>query len=224
MEMNTENQNRAFFQDTFCEVHASKSLSERVKNMEKLKKKKPAATAKWLAAAATMAVVLLAGSNGITYAMTGSTWVEGMLYRLRLKDVTYEVPLQQEETSYYSEVINEADGDATRVRISTGGDGSLKLVDIMTEQSAHLSVSEEGIWLLDGEVDIDLTAALEENGEVAGSYERNGYTKEYRVWMKGEFPEFQVVTLYEGMDDAWNDFDKETDWKESAMPTTIPEQ
>lgn len=224
MEMNTENQNRAFFQDTFCEVHASQSLLRKVKNMEKVKKRKASATAKWLAAAATMAAVLFVGSNGITYAMTGSTWVETMLYRLNLKDVTYEVPLQQEGTSYSSEAINEADGDRTKVRISTSEDGSFKFIDIMTEQSAHLSVSEEGIWLRDGAVEIDLTAVLEENGEVSGSYERNGYTKEYRVWMQGEVPEFRVVTLYEGMDDPWSGFDEEPYCQESAMPTTVPEQ
>lgn len=224
MEMNTEHQNRAFFQDTFCEVHASQSLAGKVKNMEKLKKNKAMFTAKWIVAVATMAVVLFAGSNGITYAMTGSTWVESMLYRLKLKDVTYEVPLQQEGTTYYSEVFNEADGDATKVRISTNEDGSLKFVDVMTEQSAHLSVSEKEIWLLDGDVEIDLTAALEENGEVSGSYERNGYTKEYRVRMQGEVPVFQVVTLYEGMDDARSTFDEETYRQESAMPTPHPEQ
>lgn len=224
MEMNTENQNRAFFQDTFCEVHASQSLTRKVKNMEKLKKNKAMFTAKWIVAVATMAVVLFAGSNVITYAMTGSTWVGSMLYRLKLKDVTYEVPLQQEGTSYYSDVINEENGDKTKVRVSTSEDGRLQVVDIMTEQSAHLSVSEKGIWLLDGDVEIDLTATLEENGEASGSYERNGYTKEYRVRMQGDVPVYKVVTLYEGMDDAWGAFDEGTYRQESAMPTSVPEQ
>lgn len=224
MEMNTDNQNRAFFQDTFCEVHASQSLTRKVKNMEKLKKNKVMFTARWIVAVATMAVVLFAGSNVITYAMTGSTWVESMLYRLKLKDVTYEVPLQQEGTSYYSDVIKEENGDKTRVRVSTSEDGRLQVVDIMTEQSAHLRVSEEGIWLRDDAVEINLTAELEENGEASGSYERNGYTKAYRVWMQGDVPVLRVVTLYEGMDDAWSSFDKETCQYGSAMPTSVPEQ
>lgn len=80
--MNEEKQNQAYFQETFREVHAPQELAERLRNMEELKnKKKAGSVAKWIAVAAVAAVVLFAGSNGVAYATTGSTWVEKLFTR-----------------------------------------------------------------------------------------------------------------------------------------------
>lgn len=82
--MNEEKQNREYYQETFREVHAPQGMAERLMNMEEGKSKKKAGyAAKWIAVAAVAAVALFAGSNGIAYATTGSTWVE----KLFTKDV-----------------------------------------------------------------------------------------------------------------------------------------
>ena len=84
MEMNEEKQNREYYQETFREVHATIGMAERLMNMEEWKnKKKAGSVAKWIAIAAVAAVILFAGSNGVAYATTGSTWVE----KLFTKDV-----------------------------------------------------------------------------------------------------------------------------------------
>lgn len=80
--MNEEKQNQEYYQKTFREVHAPQELAERLRNMEEGKnKKKAGSVAKWIAVAAVAAVVLFAGSNGIAYATTGSTWVEKLFTR-----------------------------------------------------------------------------------------------------------------------------------------------
>ena len=82
--MNEEKQNQQFYQETFREVHAPGGMTERLMNMEEGKnKKKAGSVARWIAIAALAAVILFAGSNGVAYATTGSTWVE----KLFTKDV-----------------------------------------------------------------------------------------------------------------------------------------
>lgn len=80
--MNEEKQNQQFYQETFREVHVPQGMAERLMNMEEGKnKKKAGSVAKWIAIAAVAAVVLFAGSNGVAYATTGSTWVEKLFTR-----------------------------------------------------------------------------------------------------------------------------------------------
>lgn len=68
---------RKLYKDTFDEVHAPENLLGKVKNMKKenIKAVKRISKRTACAAAALLAVVVVSG-NAITYAATGSTWLE----------------------------------------------------------------------------------------------------------------------------------------------------
>ena len=148
--MNEEKKNQEYFQETFREVHASQELAERLMNMEELKNRKKAGlVSKWLVVAAVAAVALFAGSNGVAYAMTGSTWVE----------------------------------------------------KIFTGPSAELVVKDDSVWIVDGDIVIDVTEELENSGQVSGTYETDECTKEYMVYIRNGQHHLDVKYHYEGTEE-----------------------
>lgn len=225
--MNEEKQNKVYFQETFREVHAPQELAERLMNMEELKNKKVGSVAKWLAVAAVAAVILFAGSNGIAYAMTGNTWMETLVYKLTLEGVEYDVDLQEQKKgngeTWYTGTFQEEDGDESKLILIN--DGTLPL--IVTSQSAELRGSNGNWYIKDGDIQIDVTKDLNEDGQASGTYERNGYTKEYRVWRNdaGQVT-YAVRTIYDGMEEEWST-DKlmpvESGGAIAAPPTPTPE-
>ena len=200
--MNEEKQNREYYQETFREVHAPRGMAERLRNMEEGKnKKKAGSVAKWIAVAAVAAVVLFAGSNGVAYATTGSTWVETLVYNLTLNGIEYDVDLNeiknQNGTIRYEGKFQEANGDESKLFIDS--DGGV----IIATAVAELWGSEGRIYLKDGDLKIDVTDDLSDDGYATGTYERNGFTKEYRVYESGDWYSYDVRTIYDGAAEDW---------------------
>ncbi|MBR6642950.1 MAG: hypothetical protein IKL28_04720 [Lachnospiraceae bacterium] len=88
-------------------------------------KKKGMSVVKKLAVAAAIAAVLFAGSNGVAYAMTGSTWVE----------------TEDAETS--SEVIEVAEENGRIYLLA--GDMKLDITEDMTDGAASGSYEKNGV-------------------------------------------------------------------------------
>lgn len=203
--MKEEKQNREYYQETFREVHAPQGMAERLMNMEEGKnKKKAGSVAKWIAIAAVAAVVLFAGSNGIAYATTGSTWMETLVYKLTLHGIEYDVDLNEIKNQNgeirYEGKFQEADGDESTIFVDS--DGSATIATAIAE----LWGSNDRIYLRDGDIEIDVTDDLSDDGYATGTYERNGFTKEYQVYENGYWYSYDVRTIYDGV--------PEYDWPE----------
>lgn len=180
--MNEEKKNQEYYQETFREVHAPQGLAERLMDMEEMKnRKKSGSVARWVAVAAVAAVVLFAGSNGVAYATTGSTWVETLVYKLTLRNVEYDVELKEWKQgngeSFYNGIFLEENGDQSYLLLDDDGK-EIVFYDLQT----CVRQSEDRIYLVDEDyLEIDITEELQKNGYAEGSYEKNGSTKEYKV-------------------------------------------
>lgn len=220
--MNEEKQNQQFYQETFREVHAPQGMTERLMNMEEGKnKKKAGSVAKWIAVAAVAAVVLFAGSNGVAYATTGSTWVETMVQRIKINGVEYDVDMEERQKSngevYYVGSVELGNGDVSNVKYETLDDEFSTLM-VSIDYSHSLRVKDGRAYVTDIDIEIDVTDEVLKNGQATGTYEVNGYTKEYRVWKDGEWYHHEIKTLYDGMeeDEWWNNVEI------FAAPTPTP--
>lgn len=196
--MNEEKQNQTYYQETFREVHAPQELAERLRNMEEGKnKKKAGSVAKWIAVAAVAAVILFAGSNGVAYAMTGSTWLETMVYKLTLRNEEYDVDLKAWEQGngevHYNGMFQENNGDESLMWLNKDGK-AVVISDIKTS----FRRSEDKVYLVDeGYLEIDITEDLQKNGVAVGSYEKNGSTKEYKIWEENGQLKMDLTIIYE---------------------------
>lgn len=220
--MNEEKQNQHFYQETFREVHAPQGMAERLMNMEEGKNKKNAGSvAKWIAVAAVAAVVLFAGSNGVAYATTGSTWVETMVQKIKINGVEYDVDMEERQKSngdvYFVGSVELGNGDVSNVKYETLDDEFSTLM-VSIEYSHSLRVKDGRAYVTDIDTEIDVTDEVLKNGQATGTYEVNGYTKEYRVWKDGEWYLHEIKTLYDGMeeDEWWNNVEI------FAAPTPTP--
>lgn len=227
--MNGEEQNKRYFKETFQEIPVPERLAENVENRIGRRKKSAGTVMRKVAIAAIAALALFAGSNGIAYAMTGNTWMETMLFQL--KGIEYEVDLTEGQTrngeTVYTGIVKEADGDMSHIQIN-GEDGQ---VLISTTQSAGLRSVNGRTYIQDEDLEIDVTEQLEKNGYAAGTYEKNGFVKQYAVRKRGDHLKYRVETLYDGMPE--NDW--VTEWLEEditddklyvnelpASPTPVP--
>ncbi len=223
--MNEEKQNQTYYQETFREVHAPQDLAERLRNMEEGKKNKAGSVAKWIAVAAVAAVVLFAGSNGIAYATTGSTWVEAMVQRIKINGVEYNVDMEERQNSngdvYYVGSVELGNGDVSEVKYEILDDEFITLM-VSIDYSHSLRVKDGRAYVIDINTEIDVTDEVLKNGQATGTYEVNGYTKEYRVWKVGEYYHHEIKTMYDGMeeDEWWNTGNKIEIF---AGPTPTPE-
>lgn len=121
--------------------------------------------AKKLAVAAAVAAVLFAGSNGVAYAMTGSTWLETVVVKLNINGAWQEMEME-------GEVLE----DGT-VQYS----GTVEVPDETTEFERTEVVEENGnVYLVDGDVKIDITEDVAD-GTASGTYEKNGVAYQYEV-------------------------------------------
>jgi len=151
--MSEEKQNKTYYQETFREVHAPQALAERMSNMQELMgKKKSGRIVKRLVAAAAVAVLVFAGSNGIAYAMTGSTWF------------------------------------AT-------------LEELLIGQQERIVLEDDRVYIVDGDIRIDVTEELQEKGQASGTYEKDGVTKDYCVVSPNGQMVLDIRYYYEGMDE-----------------------
>ncbi len=123
--MNKENKLKEYIQNTYDELHAPDGLQRKVMNMNEVNAKKMGmSVVKKLAVAAAIAAVLFAGSNGVAYAMTGSTWVETMMAKVSINGVEQEMELEMEGevledgTVQYSTSFEVEEGDSVSITFS----------------------------------------------------------------------------------------------------------
>lgn len=81
-EVDMDKQNREYYKSAFHEVHAPEALAGKVRDMTektwKKEEKRGYSAAKRMAVTAATLALVLAGSNGLVYAATGSTWMGGI--------------------------------------------------------------------------------------------------------------------------------------------------
>ena len=225
--MNEEKQNQTYFKEAFHEVHAPRRLAERVMNVEELKRKKKAGSAaKWLAVAAVAAVVLFAGSNVVAYATTGNTWVETLVYKITVGGAEYDVEMEAQQKQngdiYYSGSIDHGNGDVSEVKYEKIND-RLSSLSVSTEFSGYLKVRDDRAYIMDDGIEIDVTDEVLKNGQAVGTYEVNGFTKEYKVWKSGEYYHHEIKTIYDGMEeDEWWNFGQSVEFFADPTPTPQP--
>ena len=123
--MNKEDKLKEYVQNTYDELHAPDGLRRKVMNMNEVNAKKMGmSVVKKLAVAAAIAAVLFAGSNGVAYAMTGSTWVETMMAKVSINGVEQEMELEMEGevledgTVQYSTSFEVEEGDSVSITFS----------------------------------------------------------------------------------------------------------
>lgn len=206
--MSEDKRNQEYYKETFREVHAPQGLMERMMNMNELKnKKRTGSVTKRLAVAAAVAVFLFAGSNGIAYATTGSTWVETLVYKITLDGVEYDVDMEGSVGGngymQYAGSIQHDNGDVTEVKYKEHEYGSV--VDIHTKESAGISLKDGRVCIVDGDIKIDVTEELFEKLEVTGSYEVNACTKVYKITKDGDCIKSYIVTVKDDMETAWEE-------------------
>jgi len=233
--MSGEEYNRELFKETFAEITAPEGLAEKVgriaEGVEKSKKTVAGCVMRRVVIAAAILVALFVGSNGIAYAMTGETWVETMMVRLKLDGIEYEVDLKEKQSGngekVYTGTVKEVDGDESHIQVYEDGQ-----VMYFTTQSAGLWFLNGKAYIRDEELEIDITDDLEEDGLATGTYEKNGFVKQYVVRKSGDNHRYWIETLYDGMPEndwvtewLWEDFSQEQiqGSKVEATPTPVPE-
>lgn len=190
--MNMEDKIKECVQGTFEELHAPDSLRRKVMNMSSSNvAKKRMSVAKKLAVAAALAVVLFAGSNGVAYAMTGSTWVASVMAKINvdgvLQDVEMDVEVREDGLVLYHGTVEAEDGHEVGILIADDSVPEGAVVIVMeTDTTVPLErtevvVEENGnVSLVIGELTFDITEDMAD-GTAAGSYEKGGVTYQYEV-------------------------------------------
>lgn len=187
--MNQEEKNKLYFQETFEEVHAPEGLCRKVKNMTKTEAKKLGmSVVKKLAVAAAIAAVLFAGSNGVAYAMTGSTWLETVVVHFNINGVAFDKELtgelNEDGTVTYSGVVEGEDG-TTAIFIDSDSECLEQEYYVGMDSTVEIDrqevIEEDGrVYLADGDVKIDITDDIQD-GQASGTYEKKGLTYSYEI-------------------------------------------
>ena len=174
--MNEDLKNRERYQAAFNEVHAPEALARKVKNMSETKKNKSVPLKKISAAAAAIAVVFV-GSNAITYAATGSTWVRSVIvyFNGTAKEMELTECVDGNGNTYYGGMTEDESGAPVYFAVDSL-DG-----EIPDEINPPEVVEENGkVYLKDGDVLIDVTEDVED-GETTGTYEKDGAVYSYNI-------------------------------------------
>lgn len=187
--MNKEEKMKEYVQNTYDELHAPDGLRRKVINMTKTEAKKTGmSVAKRFAVAAAIVAVLFAGSNGVAYATTGSTWLETVVVHFNINGVTYDAELEGEQnedgTVTYSGIVEGMDGATTIVIDSDSESWEQDYYfssDNIIEIDRQEIIEEDGrIYLADGDVKTDITEDVQD-GRASGTYNKNGMIYEYEV-------------------------------------------
>jgi len=187
--MSKEDKMKEYVQSTYDELHAPDGLRRKVMNMSEVNGKKMGmSVVKKLAVAAAIAAVLFAGSNGVAYAMTGSTWVETMIARISINGVWQDVELDgevlEDGTVQYSKTLDVQDKEMVEMVLvtdSANGDQSGHSMDVAVEQERTEVLEEDGsIYLIVGDRKLDITEDMAD-GTATGNYEKNGAVYNYEV-------------------------------------------
>lgn len=185
-----EDKMKEYIQSTFEELHAPEDLRRRVMDMSNNVTEKRMTAVKKLAIAAAVAVLLFAGSNGVTYAMTGSTWVENVIAKVSvngvLQDVEMDMTVRGDGVIEYHGTIEAEDGHEVEILIADDSipEGEVVIVmDIDTNVVPERTevVEEDGkVTLVVGEITLDITEDMED-GMATGSFEKKGDIYRYEV-------------------------------------------
>ena len=173
-------------------MHAPEGLRRKVMDMKQLDVKKMGkSVGKKLAVAAAIAAVLFAGSNGVAYAMTGSTWVETVVAKIHVNGVWQDVEMEgevlEDGTVQYSTNLEVQDGefvDIVLVNDLEGAESPEYCINMDTTTTVDCNtgvVQEDGkVYFVDGDVKIDITGDMADQ-IATGSYEKDGVTYQYEV-------------------------------------------
>jgi len=203
--MSKEDNLKKYVQNTYDELHAPEGLRRKVMNMTEMKAKKTGmSVGKKLAMAAAIAAVLFAGSNGVAYAMTGSTWVENVVARISVNGVWQDVEMEgvvlEDGTVQYSTTLDVQDEDSVEIvlvsdaaeadslKISAGDGAESSFPEIYINMDTTTTVDcnigvvkeDDSVYFVDGDIKIDITEDIAD-GAASVSYEKNGETYQYEV-------------------------------------------
>lgn len=187
--MNSEKDNRTWYQNTFDEVHASEDLLRKVEAMKNEHGTFKKRLSKGAAAAAAFAVLVL--SNAVSYAASGSPWILTItLPGGETRQIEMEAGPKDRQTS------DSANGT------DTASVGSMKSAEAdITPGTADsrdaYRLEEDGgrIYLiLDGQHRADITEDFR-NGSCRGSLDADGATWCYEVSGTLEDPDIQVYLI-----------------------------
>lgn len=190
--MSGEEQNRGFYKETIEEIQVPEGLAEKVGSITEEKRSRRRVTAgsvvRKVAMAAAILMALFVGSNGIAYAMTGETWVETLILKLKfnIKGTEYEVETKQHQlrngkTIYVGE-LEDKNGEQYRVSAYVKGQGGT----YFEMAGAEVWMEDDGIYIWDGDLEIDITEDFEDDGYASGTYEVNGVLKGYKLWKRDD--------------------------------------
>ena len=203
--MNKKDVLKKYVQNTYDELHAPEDLRRKVMNMNEFNAKKTGmSVVKKLVVAAAIATVLFVGSNGVAYAMTGSTWVENVVAKIRVNGAWQEVEMKgrvlEDVTVQYSTTLNVQYKDSVEIVLISDAAGvdSLEIcanddaesaspeiyIDMDTtvtvESNIGIVMEDNKIYFEDSDIKIDITEDMAD-GIASGSYEKNGVIYQYEV-------------------------------------------
>jgi len=201
--MSVEEQNRSFYKETFDEISVPEGLAEKVGRISegdvKYRRNGVGCVMRKVAIAAAVLVALFVGSNGIAYAMTGSTWLEAMMVRIPIDGKEYDVKLREQqlrngETIYIGEVETKR-GDEYRVHVYEQGK---KQGTYFEMAGAEIWMEDDRVYVWDDDLEIDITEDYAEDGYASGTYEVNGILKGYKLWKTDEGAGCWIEILRDG--------------------------
>lgn len=188
--MQKEDKIKIYIQDSFREIHAPAELRRKVMNMSGQKEKKSFAWAKKLAVAAAIALTVFAGSNCVAYAMTGSTWVEGLRAIIRVDGVEQEVDLDvevlEDGTVVHKATFESPEGNPGQIVVESfqedGEVPELLVIEMDSDlpEGMRIEPEEDRVYLKDSGVVIDITEDLAD-GQADVSYEKDGNVYRYVI-------------------------------------------
>lgn len=206
--MSKDRNNKEYFKETFDEMHAPEGLRRKVMDMKQLDVKKMGkSVGKKLAVAAAIAAVLFAGSNGVAYAMTGSTWVETVVAKIRVNGVWQDVEMEgevlEDGTVQYSTTLDVQDDEKVEIVLVSDVEGAESVspelyieMDTTTTVDSNTGVVQEDgkVYFVDGDVKIDITGDMADQ-IATGSYEKDGVTYQYEVKEEPGVPGFYELHI-----------------------------
>ncbi len=99
--MNKDMENKRHYQDMFDEVHASEDLLGKVKNMKNERiSRKIGRVGKIAYIVVAIVLIVIVSSNAISYAATGSTWIEKVIISIGTQELEMDKYVDDNEIEY----------------------------------------------------------------------------------------------------------------------------
>lgn len=180
--MNKEIKNKAYYQNTFDEVHASEDLLRKVRAMKNENGNKRMRKTVKLGYAAAAALLVLVSSNAIAYAATGSTWVEKVIVTINGQESEVEMRKSVDGNGNvtYEGTFGE---DAKEISMNLNGDDDKPSVPDAKEDpitQAKVVTKADKVYLSVGEVSVDITEDIKDE-KCRGTFELDGVNYIYEI-------------------------------------------